>query len=105
MERRKSPGDCPGNDRAPELALSEALSKSTNDATATLLYTDSPPMSYPRQEIVPERGGGWTVSWYDGYGTSLHATRPYIYLIHQLLDRAGGRLTEAAADIVLRGRR
>lgn len=95
----------PGNGKAPEVGDSEALCKSSYDATATSILADFPPNSYPRQEIVPGRGGGWTVSWYDGYGTSLHATRPYIHLIHQLLDRAGGRLTEAAADIVLRGRR
>lgn len=92
----------PGNGKAPELALSEADCKSTNDATATPILTDFPPNSYPRQEILPARQGGWDLVRWDGYGTTMRAWRRYRWELSDLLSEIGGRLTETAADVVYR---
>ena len=103
MNSQRRPGANPGKEKAPTGTV-EALSKSIITTTATPLYHDTAPMSYPRQEILPSGRGGWDLVRWDGYGLELRAWRPYRGAILDLLDRCGGRLTQAAADVVLRGR-
>ena len=90
----------PPNEKGPTGNV-EPRSKSV---TATPVYHDMTPMSYPRQEIFRSRRGGWDLVRWDGYGTTLRAWRPCRGALLDILDRCGGRLTETAADIVLRGR-
>lgn len=102
MNRNSQPGNSPGKEKGPTGNV-EPRSKSLL-TTATPLYHNTTPTAYPRQEIIRSRRGGWDLVRWDGFGMELRAWRPYRGAILDLLDRCGGRLTQAAADVVLRGR-
>lgn len=93
------------NRKAPELTTPGALRNKSYLSTVTPpLYHNTRPRTYPIQRIYRSRSG-WLLRRWDGYGGELRVWRRYRHAITELLDRFGGVLTAAAADVVIGGRR